>query len=100
MTTQAKEAAGISRFVLELQPGTQAQVCGICREEVPGKELVAIGCGHFFCQPCYTAYLCSKVDEGATCPLTRCPEFKCPEIVTENFFKTLAPPDKFATYQR
>lgn len=60
--TQAKEGAGIARFVLELQPGgPRAQVCGICREEVPGKELVAIGCGHFFCQPCYTAYLCSKV---------------------------------------
>ena len=40
------------------------------------------------------------MDEGATCPLTRCPEFKCPEIVTENFFKALVPPDKFATYQR
>jgi len=60
-THQAKEAAGIARFVLELQPGSKAQVCGICREEVAASKLVAIGCGHSFCRPCYTAYLCSKV---------------------------------------
>ena len=152
-THQAKEAAGIARFVLELQPGSKAQVCGICREEVAASKLVAIGCGHSFCRPCYTAYLCSKVrrcdamrcdardnipgipraaclsclpaclpvhlpchdahslfrlheylmvqvDEGVGCPLTRCPEYKCPEVVTENFFQELVPPDKQATYQR
>eukprot|EP00624_Nannochloropsis_granulata_P000194 evm.model.NODE_10712_length_6203_cov_15.285185.1 len=97
---RAQEKAGIARFVLELQKTDQGQVCGICRDEVPASELVAVGCGHYFCRACYTQYLSSKVSEGIGCPLTRCPEYKCPEVVTENIFRALVPPPVLATYLR
>lgn len=97
---KAKEAAGISKFIVDLTTTKQGKVCGICRDEVPAKDLVAIGCNHFFCRACYTQYLISKVDEGVGCPLTRCPEFRCTEVVTENFFRSLAPAEKLATYSR
>jgi len=97
---KAKEKAGIARFVLELQTTKKGKICGICRDEVPASELVAVGCDHFFCRACFTQYLKSKVDEGMGCPLTRCPEYKCPEVVTENVFRALVPGPALATYIR
>jgi hypothetical protein len=40
------------------------------------------------------------VDEGTGCIFTRCPEFRCNEVVTENLFQALLEPDKVATYSR
>lgn len=97
---QAKEKAGIMRFVPDLQTSDKGRLCGICREDVPAEALVALGCGHFFCRGCFTQYLVSKVEEGMGCPLTRCPEYRCPEMVTENFFRVLVPPATLATYLR
>ncbi|EWM22465.1 ariadne-like ubiquitin ligase [Nannochloropsis gaditana] len=97
---QAKEKAGIMRFVPDLQTSDKGRLCGICREDVPAEALVALGCGHFFCRGCFTQYLVSKVEEGMGCPLTRCPEYRCPEMVTENFFRVLVPPATLAAYLR
>ena len=41
-----------------------------------------------------------QVDEGMGCCLTRCPEFQCSDVVTENFFQALVPAEKMATYHR
>lgn len=41
-----------------------------------------------------------QVEEGVDCVFTRCPEFQCEEVVTENFFEALMPPDKLASYHR
>jgi hypothetical protein len=34
------------------------------------------------------------------CISTRCPEFKCNEVVTANFFANLVPEEKLAAYHR
>jgi hypothetical protein len=53
--------AGIEHFALAFQGSTERRVCRICCDECPAADLIAMGCGHFFCRPCFTQYLVSKV---------------------------------------
>jgi ariadne-1 len=58
---KTKERAGIMHFVTEFQTSPTSKFCRICVEECPAQEVIAMGCGHFFCRTCYTNYLCNKV---------------------------------------
>jgi RING-type zinc-finger/IBR domain, a half RING-finger domain len=54
-------------------------VCPICFETYSGSDLATVTCGHLFCRPCITNYLCMKAEEVQqhkenpfVCPVTDC----------------------------
>lgn len=61
--------------------------CRICYDETSSS--FSMGCGHKFCRPCYSEYLCSQVNDGQTCIIAHCPEFKCSQVVTAAVFQAL-----------
>ena len=65
---------------------TQAN-CNICFDEVPGSDLIALKCGHWFCRDCWSQYLQSKIDDGPSCVTTHCPYPKCQLAVDELLFQ-------------
>eukprot|EP01032_Pedospumella_encystans_P008127 gene8127-9680_t len=75
-------------------PSSTALRCRICYDDTT--SAFSMGCGHKFCRPCYSEYLSSQVNDGQTCIIAHCPEFKCSQIVTSEVFHNLLK-DRLAT---
>lgn len=56
------------------------------------------GCGHMFCESCFTQYLENKVRDGQDSVLARCPSFKCPLVVPQSAFGSLCSIELFDKY--
>lgn len=75
--------------------------CRICCDESCNlKNSTKMGCAHSFCNPCYGEYLRSQVNDGQTCIMTRCPEFKCNQMITRGVFKAFLNKDAALSYDR
>ena len=70
-------------------PPAAAEECAICLEDLDDAS-PALACGHKFCNECYSKYLCHKItDEGHECVFARCPEAKCPLVITDPLVRSL-----------
>eukprot|EP00670_Eutreptiella_braarudii_P010211 CAMPEP_0174311368 /NCGR_PEP_ID=MMETSP0810-20121108/3671_1 /TAXON_ID=73025 ORGANISM="Eutreptiella gymnastica-like, Strain CCMP1594" /NCGR_SAMPLE_ID=MMETSP0810 /ASSEMBLY_ACC=CAM_ASM_000659 /LENGTH=499 /DNA_ID=CAMNT_0015419593 /DNA_START=109 /DNA_END=1605 /DNA_ORIENTATION=- len=78
---------------------TQAN-CNICFDEVPGSDLIALKCGHWFCRDCWSQYLQSKIDDGPSCVTTHCPYPKCQLAVDELLFQEVLPEKPLSKYRQ
>jgi len=66
--------------------------CLICYEQT--KTYSALGCGHGFCNECYSTFLSHKIkDEGHECIFATCPQDKCPVLVSDRLVGALALPE-------
>lgn len=74
-----------------------AGTCSICMSA--RDDLVALECGHGFCQDCWTGYLHSQVDEGKSAVQTRCPQHKCSRVVPATFFNRFCDQDRREKYK-
>ena len=74
--------------------------CTICYESTSAYS--ALACGHKFCNECYSKYLCHKItDEGHECVFARCPEAKCPLVITDPLVRSLVVAgDQLAQYEK
>lgn len=81
-----------------LKKDSGVQMCVICGDSFsidgdsskPGiSKGFALCCNHWFCKPCYVEYLQRKISDGPSCTKTTCPQYKCPEVVTNSVFKSL-----------
>ena len=62
------------------------QTCQVCFEGFTRTALTNCGCGHDFCEQCWSGYLEAKVDDGPSCLDARCPHAGCETRVPESFF--------------
>ena len=66
------------------------QTCQVCFEGFTtvrsGSNRTDCGCGHDFCERCWSGYLAAKVDDGPACLDARCPRVGCSTRVPESFF--------------
>ena len=62
------------------------QTCQVCFEGFTRTALTNCGCGHDFCEQCWSGYLEAKVDDGPSCLDARCPHAGCATRVPESFF--------------
>ena len=66
------------------------QQCMICYEH--STVYSALGCGHTFCNECYSTFLEHKIaDEGHACIFARCPHGECNLLVTDQMVRSLLP---------
>jgi len=64
--------------------------CGVCYDEVPPSSAVSLGCDHAFCVDCFRTYLATQVGNGPPgCLTTKCPSFKCTQLVPHSYFRGL-----------
>jgi len=72
--------------------------CRICDDdEVEMADSTANpGCGHRFCNDCWSDYLVDKISKGKEAVVCQCPSHKCPAVVSDNTIRRLVPPDHFA----
>lgn len=61
--------------------------CKICYDDTV--NVIGLGCGHKFCQPCYSDYLATQVNDGPTCVIATCAEYKCAQLVTCSYYKEI-----------
>lgn len=73
---------------------THSIECNICSSTVDGAEALALGCGHEFCLSCWRSWLNAETDKGPASVFTKCPGFKCTEIVSQELAITLLQEDK------
>jgi ariadne-1 len=75
------------------EEGSSELDCQVCFDSFPADKTFAINCGHRFCTDCYRDYLISEIESGATqggtCLSTRCPGFKCTQLVGQETFELL-----------
>ncbi|VDD83706.1 unnamed protein product [Mesocestoides corti] len=58
-------------------------VCDICCVSSPPSEMLGLGCGHFFCRPCWLSYLqCKIMDENQGSRLA-CPAYQCENLIAD-----------------
>eukprot|EP00906_Rhabdomonas_costata_P024337 RCo035000 len=74
--------------------------CGICIDDVPSVQLLALACGHSFCSSCWKNYLAGKVQDGSSCTLTHCPFPKCTQVCDEAMFQELLDEELFSRYRK
>ena len=66
------------------------QQCMICYEH--STVYSALGCGHTFCNECYSTFLEHKIaDEGHACIFARCPHGECNLLVSDQMVRSLLP---------
>lgn len=73
--------------------------CTICYDdEVP---MIAMPCGHEFCEECWQGYIENAISEGPSCIRKTCPMNECKELMTEEEVKLTTPSSlpKFESYQ-
>lgn len=76
-------------------------MCGSCYCEYEQEEVVTMpDCSHQLCTYCFTAYVETKVKQGAEAFLTKCPEQKCENIVSEDIFKRLLSAEMFDKFEK
>jgi ariadne-1 len=74
-------------------------LCKVCYDDA-ATDGFALGCGHKFCNSCYTGYLSNQVAEGPLCVMARCPEFKCTQAIPRKVYFAFLDEQNKATYQR
>ena len=61
-----------------LTDGLINQICPICMQDTPPRELISLNCYHTFCRNCFFNYLVSLMkDEGIFCFHRTCPMEGC-----------------------
>mmetsp|Transcript_2357 Transcript_2357/g.4600 ORF Transcript_2357/g.4600 Transcript_2357/m.4600 type:complete len:1365 (+) Transcript_2357:414-4508(+) len=64
---------------------TDTKLCYICFED--HDQLVGLGCGHKFCQSCWTGLIKSRIDDGRTCLRIFCMQPDCKQVIPPDFIK-------------
>lgn len=73
-------------------PETTGGQCGICFGDLDDGAIVCkANCGHKYCRGCYTQYVATAVEKGASCLNLRCPEPDCAMLVPQAVFAELLP---------
>ncbi|OEL29370.1 putative E3 ubiquitin-protein ligase ARI2 [Dichanthelium oligosanthes] len=68
-------------------PSRKKVTCNVCFEDFFPSAILAMDCGHLFCNACWTGYFVAALDCGKK--QIRCMEFKCPVICDENMVQRL-----------
>ncbi|KAL5562582.1 hypothetical protein UlMin_032329 [Ulmus minor] len=63
-------------------------MCDICLEEIPGSEVTKMGCGHCFCNNCWTEHFVVKINDGQSKRI-KCMAHKCNAICDEAVVRNL-----------
>lgn len=58
------------------QPAAVQCSTAMC-DKVPLSEASALGCGHWFCNDCWTGFLLSQINGGPECIYATCPGYSC-----------------------
>lgn len=66
----------------------------------PGSDVLALGCGHFYCKDCWVYYLDELLSRGLECIEATCIDPTCNFIVDENVYKSVLDPKSFAQYEK
>ena len=76
----------------------EGQNCSVCWMEFNNKanKPLHLGCGHVYCQECFTGYVEEKISEGPTCISAPCPSSHthCEHQITPEFVESCCPPKK------
>ena len=76
--------------VERLRSSLPPQQCMICYDH--STVYSALGCGHTFCNDCYSTFLEHKIaDEGHSCIFARCPHGECNLLVSDQMVRSLLP---------
>ncbi|XWS55265.1 hypothetical protein CRYUN_Cryun10bG0160400 [Craigia yunnanensis] len=67
---------------------SSTSMCDICIEELPGDKMTKMGCGHAFCNDCWTEHFVVKINEGQSRRI-RCMAHKCNAICDEAVVRNL-----------
>ncbi|KAL8156282.1 hypothetical protein AgCh_001399 [Apium graveolens] len=62
--------------------------CTVCFEDVPGREVTKMDCGHSFCNDCWTGHFIAQINEGQSKRI-RCMAVRCPAICDEAVIRQL-----------
>ena len=75
--------------------------CEICYDDegFPPHRMFAMACGHSFCRGCWGGFLEVALTNGPACIRQTCPAAGCSELVTEEEYAELAPPDHLARFR-
>ncbi|PWA35713.1 Zinc finger, C6HC-type [Artemisia annua] len=65
-------------------------ICGICFDSYPLDYIKTTGCGHPFCDTCWTAYISISINDGPGCLSLRCPDPSCGVVVGVSMINILA----------
>ena len=80
---EAFEYRGIKNWIelrrfYNLTDGLINQICPICMQDTPPKQLISLSCYHRFCRNCFYNYIVSLMkDEGIFCFHRTCPMEGC-----------------------
>lgn len=75
--------------------------CPICMTSgISGKDTYALGCGHRYCNTCWSLYLEQQINNGPECIRTTCPYPKCNAVVHEKAFETHVSKEQYKIYQK
>ena len=74
-------------------------LCILCYKTVAGPLMIALECGHAFCENCYREYLTEAIISGPESIFTKCPMDECNIIVPQELFQTLLPGKLFNKYK-
>lgn len=67
---------------------------------ISGKDTYALGCGHRYCNTCWSLYLEQQINNGPECIRTTCPYPKCNAVVHEKAFETHVSKEQYKIYQK
>eukprot|EP01108_Squamamoeba_japonica_P000290 TRINITY_DN1057_c0_g1_i3.p1 TRINITY_DN1057_c0_g1~~TRINITY_DN1057_c0_g1_i3.p1 ORF type:complete len:411 (+),score=190.25 TRINITY_DN1057_c0_g1_i3:270-1502(+) len=100
-SARALKKAGISSGDLATpnKSSRKKMECPICMETCSSKHSYALGCGHRYCDDCWTAYLRTALQAAASVAQTRCPWPGCGALVHDEAFKRHLDSTEFARYE-
>ena len=98
---RVREAVGllVAPAASSSQPVDAGGTCGICFGDL-GPDSCAAPCGHAYCRECYSQFLVTAVEGGASCLDLRCPHPDCAMLVPPAFFSELLPERERKRYER
>ncbi|WCJ35316.1 RING/U-box superfamily protein [Euphorbia peplus] len=75
--------------------------CGICFDLFSCNEISTAGCGHPFCNECWSGYITTSINnDGDRCLVLRCPEPSCPVAIGPDMVGKLGSSDDIDKYSR
>jgi len=97
---RVREAVGllVTPAASTSQPTDAGETCGICFGDL-GPDRRAAPCGHAYCRECYSQFLATAVEGGASCLDLRCPHPECAMLVPPTFFAELLPERERKRYE-
>ncbi|WCJ35317.1 RING/U-box superfamily protein [Euphorbia peplus] len=73
--------------------------CGICFDSFSANEITTAGCGHPFCNECWSGYITTSINnDGDQCLVLRCPEPSCPVAIGRDMVGKLGSTDDIDKY--